>query len=111
MCNSQVLDEGRLVEFDEPYLLLQNKDSLFSQMVEHTSKHLATNLYDVARKAYLARHEITDDSDEDVIPRSLNDLMPLQEHQPDYDDCDSLSPRFKRSSSLEKERLLYESTV
>ncbi|KAM7426429.1 Multidrug resistance-associated protein 4 [Porites harrisoni] len=108
-----VLDEGKLVEFDEPYLLLRNEESIFSQMVEHTSRQLASNLYDVAREAYFARHEITDDSEVDVIPRYMNgDVTPLQEQRPNDDDSDDFpSPRFRRSSSIEKERLLFESTV
>lgn len=108
-----MLDEGKLVEFDEPYLLLRNEESIFSQMVEHTSRQLASNLYDVAREAYFARHEITDDSEVDVIPRYMNgDVTPLQEQRPNDDDSDDFpSPRFRRSSSIEKERLLFESTV
>ena len=108
-----MLDEGKLVEFDEPYLLLRNEESIFSQMVEHTSRQLASNLYDVAREAYFARHEITDDSEVDVIPRCMNgDVTPLQEQRPNDDDSDDYtSPRFRRSSSIEKERLLFESTV
>ena len=101
------------MEFDEPYLLLRNEESIFSQMVEHTSRQLASNLYDVAREAYFARHEITDDSEVDVIPRYMNgDVTPLQEQRPNDDDSDDFrSPRFRRSSSIEKERLLFESTV
>lgn len=116
-----VLDEGKLVEFDEPYLLLQNKDSLFSKMVEHTSKHLATNLHDVARQAFFTRHGLTEDSDLDALRMSAGVLTPSEEHeiqqeqqqQPDSEeDCELPSPRVnRRSSSLEKERLLFESNV
>ena len=85
----------------------------FCCKVEHTSRQLASNLYDVAREAYFARHEITDDSEVDVIPRYMNgDVTPLQEQRPNDDDSDDFpSPRFRRSSSIEKERLLFESTV
>ena len=106
---SQVLDEGRLVEFDEPYLLLRNKDSLFSKMVEHTSKHLATNLYEEARQAYFSRHELSEDCDLDMLP--CHSLSPLPIEQPNDDDWESISPRIRRGSSEEKERLLYETTV
>ena len=114
----QVLDEGKLVEFDEPYLLLQKKDSLFSKMVEHTSKHLATNLYDVARQAFLSRHELAEDCDLELLRKSLDELTTLQQQQQqqqlqgsdDEEDFELPSPRV-RSSSLEKERLLFESTV
>ena len=111
--NLQVLDEGKLVEFDEPYLLLQNKDSLFSKMVEHTSKHLATNLYDVARQAFFSRHELTEDCDLDPLRKSMDELTTLQQQQgPDNEkDFELPSPRVRSSSSLEKERLLFETTV
>ena len=111
--DSQVLDEGKLVEFDEPYLLLQNEDSLFSKMVEHTSKHLSTNLYDVARQAFFSRHGITDEFDLDIVPRTMEGLTPLQqkEQQPEDENFEPESPRFRRSSSLEKEKLLFVSTV
>ncbi|KAL9972704.1 hypothetical protein ACROYT_G019064 [Oculina patagonica] len=102
-----VLDEGKLVEFDEPYLLLKTKDSLFSKMVEHTSAHLATNLYEEARRAYFLRHELTEDSDLDMLPRFRNTPSPLQ--QPS--DGDSEEVQFRRGSSQEKEQLLFESTV
>ena len=109
----QVLDEGKLVEFDEPFLLLQNEDSLFSKMVEHTSKHLSTNLYDVARQSFFSRHGITDEFDLDMIPRTMDGLTPLQqqEQQPQDEDFEPDSPRIRRSSSLEKEKLLFVSTV
>lgn len=104
-----VLDEGKLVEFDEPYLLLQKEDTLFSQMVEHTSKHLATNLYEVARQSFFLRHELSNDDDLlDMLPRA-NDECPLQELN--SDDCGTPSPTLRSSSSLEKEKLLYETTV
>ena len=102
------------MEFDEPYLLLKNKDSLFSKMVEHTSKHLATNLYDVARQAFFSRHELTEDCDLDPLQKSMDELTILQQQQqpqgPDNEEDFEL-PRVRSSSSLEKERLLFESTV
>ncbi|CAH3114175.1 unnamed protein product [Pocillopora meandrina] len=104
-----VLDEGRLVEFDEPYLLLQKEDSLFSQMVEHTSKHLATNLYEVARQSFFLRHKLSDDDDLlDMLPK-VKVESPLQELN--IDNSRTPSPILRSSSSLGKERLLYETTV
>lgn len=101
------------MEFDEPYLLLQNRDGLFSKMVDNTSDHLATNLYEVARQAYFSRHELSDDCDLDTIPRTLDELMDLQhpQQEPDDEDSGSVSPRVRRSSSLEKEKLLFVTTV
>ncbi|XP_068719286.1 ATP-binding cassette sub-family C member 4-like [Montipora capricornis] len=118
-----VLDEGKLVEFDAPYLLLQDKESLFSKMVEHTSEHLKTNLYDVARQAFHLRHELTEDSELEALRRPSNETIPLQneeekpepelepeqENEDDFDDL--ILPMVRRSSSLEKEKLLSESTV
>lgn len=103
----QVLDEGRLVEFDEPYLLLKNKHSLFSKMVEHTRAHLATNLYEVARQAYFLRHELSEDSDLDMLPRFVDTPSPFQ--QPNDDDLEEV--QFRRGSSQEKDQLLFESAV
>ena len=60
--NLQVLDEGKVIEFDEPYLLLQNPESLFYQMVEHTGKSSAAKLNEVARQTYELRHEDAEDS-------------------------------------------------
>lgn len=40
-------------EFDEPYTLLQNRDSLFSLMVKNTGPGMAQQLREVAKKAYL----------------------------------------------------------
>ena len=98
------------MEFDEPYLLLKTKDSLFSKMVEHTSAHLATNLYEVARQAYFLRHELTDDSDLDMLPRFMDCQSPFQQQPNDDDDLNEVQFR-GRGSSVEKDRLLFESTV
>ncbi|XP_068702097.1 ATP-binding cassette sub-family C member 4-like isoform X3 [Montipora foliosa] len=111
-----VLDEGKLVEFSEPYLLLQNKGGLFCKMVAHTSKHLATKLHDVARQAFLSRHKLSEDSDLNAFCASLDEQMPIQQEKQkrqqqlleDEDDFDQLSPIVRRSSSQEKEKLLGE---
>ena len=49
----QVLDAGRLREFDSPYRLLKNKRSLFFSLVEQTGPTEAANLYEMAREAYM----------------------------------------------------------
>ena len=61
------------MEFDEPYILLQNKTSLFTQLVEQTNQSTAASLYEVARQAYELRREnatkndaeTTDDDNDD----------------------------------------------
>lgn len=76
-------------------------------MVEHTSKHLASILYEVARRVYFSRHELSDNCDLDMLPR--HSPSPLQ--QPNDDDWETPSPRIRRGSSQEMEQLLYETTV
>jgi len=116
-----VLDEGKLVEFEEPYLLLQNKDSLFSNMVEHTSQHLRTNLYETARQAYNSRHERNGDGELDTCRKWSNaeattveqerELEPQQQEADNEDGFDDVLAMVRGSSSLEKEKLLLESTA
>ncbi len=57
-CCFQVLSDGRIVEFEAPYLLLQKKESYFSQMVEQTGKQEAGRLFGIAREAHLGRSEV-----------------------------------------------------
>ncbi|XP_063103007.1 ATP-binding cassette sub-family C member 4 isoform X2 [Cavia porcellus] len=45
-----VLDSGRLKEYDEPYILLQNKDSLFYKMVQQLGKGEAAALTETAKQ-------------------------------------------------------------
>ncbi|XP_021376611.1 multidrug resistance-associated protein 4-like isoform X5 [Mizuhopecten yessoensis] len=49
-----VLDEGNIVEFDQPYLLLQNEEGNFYRMVQQTGKTEADHLLEVARDCYHA---------------------------------------------------------
>ncbi|XP_033761065.1 multidrug resistance-associated protein 4-like isoform X1 [Pecten maximus] len=49
-----VLDEGNIVEFNQPYLLLQNEDGYFYRMVQQTGKSEADHLLEVARDCYHA---------------------------------------------------------
>ena len=116
-----MLDEGKLVELEEPYLLLQNKDSLFSNMVEHTSQHLRTNLYETARQAYYSRHELNGDRELDALRKWSNaegttvqqekELQPQQQEADNEDGFDDVLAMVRGSSSSEKEKLLHESTA
>ena len=45
-----VMDAGRVVEFDHPYILLKNNKSVFKSMVEHTGRSTSKKLYSVAKK-------------------------------------------------------------
>ncbi|KAF7490266.1 Multidrug resistance-associated protein 4 [Sarcoptes scabiei] len=50
-----VLDAGKIIEFDEPYALLQNEKGLFYNMVRMTGKSMANNLKEMARIAHEMR--------------------------------------------------------
>nr|XP_006639066.1 PREDICTED: multidrug resistance-associated protein 4 [Lepisosteus oculatus] len=50
-----VLDAGRINEYDEPYVLLQNNDSIFCKMVQQTGKAEAAALFETAKQTYMKR--------------------------------------------------------
>ncbi|XP_014900369.1 multidrug resistance-associated protein 4 isoform X4 [Poecilia latipinna] len=50
-----VLDAGRIQEYDEPYVLLQNRGGLFYQMVQKTGKAEAASLLQVAKQVHANR--------------------------------------------------------
>ncbi|XP_071552963.1 ATP-binding cassette sub-family C member 4-like isoform X4 [Panulirus ornatus] len=52
-----VLQAGRVEEFDEPHVLLKNEKSLLMSLVQQTGKAATEQLYQIAEKAYLARHK------------------------------------------------------
>ncbi|CAG9768551.1 unnamed protein product [Ceutorhynchus assimilis] len=47
-----VMDAGKSVEFDHPYVLLQDEQSIFSSLVEQTGKSMAANLREIAARTY-----------------------------------------------------------
>uniref|UniRef100_A0A8C5I9Z2 Multidrug resistance-associated protein 4 n=1 Tax=Gouania willdenowi TaxID=441366 RepID=A0A8C5I9Z2_GOUWI len=47
-----VLDAGRIQEYDEPYVLLQNQDGLFYQMVQQTGRAEAVSLLHTAKEVH-----------------------------------------------------------
>lgn len=50
-----VMDKGVAAEFDYPYILLQNPDSIFSFMVRETGDSMSKTLYEVAKTKYESR--------------------------------------------------------
>ncbi|KAJ8951066.1 hypothetical protein NQ318_003764 [Aromia moschata] len=48
-----VMDAGTMIEFDHPYLLLQNQNSTFYNMVAESGKSMADQLRRTARESYL----------------------------------------------------------
>ncbi|XP_062258726.1 ATP-binding cassette sub-family C member 4-like isoform X1 [Platichthys flesus] len=55
-----VLDAGRIREYDEPYVLLQNQDGLFYQMVQQTGRAEAASLLHTAKQVYANKKRLTD---------------------------------------------------
>nr|XP_009665672.1 PREDICTED: multidrug resistance-associated protein 4 isoform X2 [Struthio camelus australis] len=51
-----VLDAGRLKEYDEPYILLQEKDGLFYKMVQQVGKTEAASLIETAKRVYFSKN-------------------------------------------------------
>lgn len=47
-----VMDAGKLVEFDEPIRLLENKDGIFRSLVDQTGPAGAQKLCEVAQNAH-----------------------------------------------------------
>uniref|UniRef100_A0A8C5U3W5 Multidrug resistance-associated protein 4 n=1 Tax=Malurus cyaneus samueli TaxID=2593467 RepID=A0A8C5U3W5_9PASS len=51
-----VLDAGRLKEYGEPYILLQEQDSLFYKMVQQMGKTEAASLMETAKRVYFSKN-------------------------------------------------------
>ncbi|XP_061486083.1 ATP-binding cassette sub-family C member 4 isoform X2 [Rhineura floridana] len=51
-----VLDSGRLKEYDEPYILLQEKESLFYKMVQQLGKAEASSIMETAKQIYFKKN-------------------------------------------------------
>uniref|UniRef100_F6T8N6 Uncharacterized protein n=1 Tax=Ciona intestinalis TaxID=7719 RepID=F6T8N6_CIOIN len=47
-----ILDQGRLIEFDEPHVLLGKEDGIFTQMVDATGRSEAKALREIAAKVF-----------------------------------------------------------
>ncbi|XP_029155458.1 multidrug resistance-associated protein 4-like isoform X2 [Nylanderia fulva] len=51
-----IMDHGQMLEFDHPYVLLQNEKGHFSSMVQETGKLMAEQLKQTAKMAYEQQH-------------------------------------------------------
>ncbi|CAG2114374.1 unnamed protein product, partial [Medioppia subpectinata] len=69
-----VLDSGRAVEVDEPYVLLADESGLFSGLVRTTGTGMARKLTEMAKIAYNKRHN-TDTDVADNERRLSNDKI------------------------------------
>lgn len=72
----QVLDDGSIKEFDEPYELLKRTDSALSLMVAQTGKDIATHLKKMARTAHENRANMFASWSLRVWPVSLIEIIP-----------------------------------
>ncbi|XP_032663383.1 multidrug resistance-associated protein 4-like isoform X2 [Odontomachus brunneus] len=54
-----VMDHGRAIEFDHPYILLQNNQGHFTSLVQETGKSMAEQLRQHAQEAYEQQHGFT----------------------------------------------------
>lgn len=54
MVSFSLIDAGRVIEFDHPYLLLQNPNSVFRAMCEKSGEF--TELVEIAKIKYNADH-------------------------------------------------------
>ncbi|RMC06825.1 hypothetical protein DUI87_16273 [Hirundo rustica rustica] len=54
--SAEVLDAGRLKEYGEPYILLQEQDSLFYKMVQQVGKTEAAALIETAKRVYFSKN-------------------------------------------------------
>ncbi|XP_070832533.1 ATP-binding cassette sub-family C member 4-like [Chaetodon trifascialis] len=55
-----VLAAGRIQEYDQPYVLLQNRDGLFYQMVQQTGRAEAASLLHTAKQVYMNKKRVAD---------------------------------------------------
>ncbi|CAG9863422.1 unnamed protein product [Phyllotreta striolata] len=53
-----VMDAGEAMEFDQPYVLLQNPESFFSNMLKETGPVMEETLKNVARETYLKKNNL-----------------------------------------------------
>ena len=60
------MDEGKILEFEEPYELLKDEDSTFSEMVKQTGTEETERLKQLAEESHQDRAERYHDNDADL---------------------------------------------
>ncbi|XP_068991532.1 ATP-binding cassette sub-family C member 4-like [Neodiprion pinetum] len=65
-----VMRGGRIVEFDHPYLLLQNPNGHFSRLLQQTGKEMTEKLTGIAESAYRTSPEFREDSADIIVCNS-----------------------------------------
>lgn len=53
-----VMDQGTIVEFNHPHILLNNSQGIFYPMVQSTGTHMSEQLKKIARNCYLKRQGV-----------------------------------------------------
>ncbi|KAK7083945.1 Multidrug resistance-associated protein 4, partial [Halocaridina rubra] len=65
-----VLEAGRIEEFKEPHILLENPTSRFTMLVEQTGKAATEQLRQIARKTYFEKHPVPLETSEKIMEES-----------------------------------------
>ena len=71
----QVLDAGKLKEFDAPYTLLKNPRSTFAQLVAQTGPLESKQLFEIAREKYYSKKAIPETPEDEVINNPIKELV------------------------------------
>lgn len=53
-----VMDYGRLVEYDHPHVLLEDRNSYFSKLVSETGSTMAEQLREISRDCFFSRTKL-----------------------------------------------------
>ena len=64
---------GKLVEFDEPYLLLLDKETFFSKLIGQTGKTNSARLLNMAKASFEKQHQ---PEPMDHVPEHLRSNLP-----------------------------------
>ncbi|XP_078402042.1 ATP-binding cassette sub-family C member 4 isoform X2 [Cetorhinus maximus] len=71
-----VLDAGRVAEYAEPYVLLENKDGFFYKMVQHLGKAETTALTKIAKEVHLKKKSAEGTQTDQVLANGSANVSP-----------------------------------